>query len=157
MEKSVKLKNFFVNFFSVISKAEERAVSSFSNDELTPKEMHLITATCVTKEKKKNNFTNIAKLLGITLGTLTTSFNRLAKKGFLSKVPSLKDKRIYYIEPSENAVAMYHEFTNFHMKMVDGIVTTLEPAQLDILINSLEKLDTFFRKVKEEYKKERVR
>jgi DNA-binding MarR family transcriptional regulator len=39
--------------------------------------------------------TNISKILGITLGTLTTNIDRLCEKGYVSRDKSEKDKRIF--------------------------------------------------------------
>ena len=146
-----KLHDFFINCFYSILSTEERALESFSKGELTLKEIHFIAAVFRTKIAGKNNFSTIARILRVTLGTLTTSFARLEKKGYLTKTQHETDKRVFFIEPTEKADRIHVEHEKFHDKMMRGIVESVSEEKMDELIESLEKLDKFFKGIRAEY------
>ncbi|MCL2556773.1 MAG: hypothetical protein FWE03_07165 [Firmicutes bacterium] len=146
--KKEKIKDFFIKCFYSIIHAEEKVLESVSSGKLTTNEVHLISAVFRAKAVGKNTFSIIAKMLDVTLGTLTTSFNRLAKKGYLKKVPHEIDKRKFYIEPSDLAIAIHNEHVAFHDKMFSGIINSISEDQLEIVIDSLEKLNKFFMQLK---------
>ena len=146
-----KLQDFFISSFYSILSTEEKALEAFSQGELSLKEIHLIAAVFRTKTARKNNFSTVARVLNITLGTLTTSFSRLQKKGYLKKVPHETDKRIFYIEPTEKAEIIHAEHAIFHEKMMAGIVGSISEEQMEGLIESLTKLDSYFKSLRAEY------
>jgi DNA-binding MarR family transcriptional regulator len=145
--KNEKLNDFFVTCFYSILNAEERALESISNGKLSLKEIHVIEAVFKAKATGENNFSNIAKLLGVTLGTLTTSFSKLEEKGYLLKEQHKGDKRVYYIEPTRLAGLINDEHTAFHKKMMEGIIDTVTEEEFGHIIAALGKLNEFFNKL----------
>ena len=140
-----KLNDFLVSCFYSILWAEEKALGPVSNNTLSIKEIHVIDAVCKAKTKNKNTFSHIANILNITLGTLTTSFARLQRKGYLAKRQDATDKRVYFIEPTELGIFINKKHDEFHKKMVEGIIELLPEKELDNLVSSLGVLETFFR------------
>ena len=148
MDSKEKINEFFVNCFYSILGAEERAMEAISNGKLSLKEIHLIDAVFKCKASGENNFSNIAKLLGITLGTLTTSFSRLEEKGYLIKEQHKNDKRVYYIEPTRLAELINDEHAAFHQDMVNGIIELLSESELQHLLGALDILEKFFNEIR---------
>jgi len=148
--KKEQIKDFFIKCFYSIIHTEEVVLNSVSSGALTINEVHLISAVFRAKAAGKNTFSIIAKMLGVTLGTLTTSFTRLAKKGYLLRVPHETDKRKFYIVPTDLAEEINKEHIAFHDKMFDGIIGSISEEQLGIVIDSLEKLNDFFIKLRNE-------
>ena len=144
MTNKEELNNFFEICFTSILRVEERALESITNSKLTIKEIHFIEAVFRAKARGENCFSTIAAFLGITIGTLTSSFARLEKKGYLIKEQDPHDKRIFYIVPTRLAELINKEHTRFHEKMVDSIVKLLSETQLDELVRALKNLETFF-------------
>ncbi len=142
-----KLNAFFVNCFYTILSAEERALESISNGKLSLKEIHVIEAVFKAKDEGENgnNFSAVAKILGVTLGTLTVSFSRLEKKGYLYKRRDENDKRVYYIEPTRLAALINDEHTAFHQKMIGDVIENLSPDEIEHLTAALKTLDRFFK------------
>lgn len=138
---------FFTSCFYSIMSAEERNLEAITNGTLTLKEIHLLEAVFKCVETGDNNFSAVAKRLGVTLGTLTTSFNKLEKKGYLKKTRDEKDRRVFYIEPTELASFINDEHEKFHKKMVDDIVSVLTEDEQEHLASALKQLDAFFAKV----------
>ena len=142
-----KLNEFFVNCFYSILNAEERVMESITNGKLSLKEIHVIDAVFRARLTGENNFSTIAKVLGVTLGTFTTSFSKLEEKGYLIKEQFKDDKRIYYVEPTRLAKLINDEHTAFHQKMMQGIMDTVTEKELENIIVALGKLSEFFNKL----------
>ena len=147
-----KLNAFLVNCFYSILSAEERALEPLSGGQLSLKEIHVIEAVFLTKKIGENNFSSIAKRLGVTLGTLTASFSRLEKKGCLYKVRAESDKRIYYIELTPLGLRINEVHTEFHKQMVEEIVGCVSKKELHHLVSALGTLDRFFSAAQEQGK-----
>ena len=148
MTNKEELNKFFVSCFNSILRAEEKALETITNGTLSIKEIHFIEAVFKARELGENCFSTIASYLGITVGTLTSSFSRLEKKGYLAKVQDKDDKRIFYIVPTRLAELIEKEHAAFHAKMIDNVIDTFSDRGINELVTSLKKLATFF----EEYK-----
>jgi len=140
-----KLNEFFVSCFYSILWAEEKALDPISNGTLSIKEIHVIEAAYKAKQQWKNTFSHIASILNITLGTLTSSFARLERKGYLTKRQDDNDKRVYYIELTELGKFVNDKHIEFHKRMIEGIIKLLPENELDSLVSSLASLETFFK------------
>ncbi|MDR1698083.1 MAG: MarR family transcriptional regulator [Erysipelotrichaceae bacterium] len=144
MESKNKLNSFFVDCFYSILRAEERVLSNLSQRKLSLKEIHVIDAVFCERKVHRNSFSNIAKTLGITLGTLTTSFNRLERKGYLMKKRDETDKRIFYIDLTPLGELINEEHLRFHDTIVDQITKRLDQKELDCLTKALDILNKYF-------------
>jgi len=144
MKQKEKLNEFFVSCFYSILDAEQKALASISDGKLSLKEIHVIEAVYKAKAVGKNTFSYIASILNIVLGTLTTSYTRLEEKGFLTKRQDKKDKRVFYIEPTQLGEFVNTKHNEWHQRMVDGIMKTVPAKDLDNLISALDVLTKFF-------------
>jgi len=142
MANKDRIKDFFVNLFYDILSMAEKKIETITEGEITLKEMRVIDA--VHKTAGNSNFTNVAKTLGVTLGTLTIAYTRLEKKGYLYKLQDEGDKRIFYIEPTPHGAEMYKQYKMFHEKMFEGINNTLSDSQMDNMVDALQKLSRYF-------------
>jgi DNA-binding MarR family transcriptional regulator len=141
-----ELKHFFISCFYSILNAEERALESISNGKLSSKEVHVIGAVFKSLETEENNFSEVARILGITLGTLTAAFSRLEKKGYLYKKQDAKDKRIFHIYPTRLAELVHIEHMNFHENMIEDIMKDMKEDDLSTVVKALKTIEKFFDK-----------
>ena len=142
-----ELNTFFVGCFYSILGAEEKYLESITNGKVTLKEIHLIEAVFQSMETGENNFSTIAKKLKITLGTLTTAFAKLEKKGYLIKEQDKKDKRVFYVVPTRLAEFINLEHMKFHEKLIDSVTRILDTEEQQHLANALKHLKIFFDEV----------
>jgi len=140
------LNDFMVDIFYSILNKEEKDLEYLSNGKLTMREIHVIEAVFKTLKTKTNTFSGIASLLKISLGTLTESFNRLQKKGYLTKEQDQTDKRIFYIVPTPIAQMVNDEHTKWHKKLIDNIITTVPDEILADFIGAMQKLGEHLKK-----------
>ena len=87
----------------------------------------------------------IAKKLSVTVGTLTIAMNSLVKKGYVLRERGQEDRRVVYISLSEKGRRAYEHHSRFHQEMINGVISALEPDEINALVKALEKLNQWFR------------
>ena len=102
--------------------------------------MHVLEAIGMTSR----TMTEVAEQIGITVGTLTTSINRLVKKGYVLRKRSEEDRRFVQIELSHKGRLAYRVHEAFHKKMVTTMTDKLSEEDNEVLIESLRRLSNFF-------------
>ena len=80
MDTYAALNDVLVNLFRDIMELEEQAIITQEYQDITNNDMHVIEAIGVGEPK---NMSTIAKLLSVTVGTLTIAMNSLVKKGYV--------------------------------------------------------------------------
>ena len=108
---------------------------------LTLKECHTIDVIYNTMRTKNNTSSNIAKLLGITLGTLTTNIDRLCEKGYVSRDKSDKDKRITVINLTELGMTIRKKHELSHKKLIRSAIEKLSTSEKVSLMNAINKIE----------------
>ena len=89
--------------------------------------------------------TNIAKRLRITVGTLTTSTNRLVEKGFANRRREEEDKRKVIVGLTSKAHDVLKIHDKFHDEMLDAVFADMKLEEDELLMQSLENLSEYFK------------
>ncbi|MFI3252184.1 MAG: MarR family transcriptional regulator [bacterium] len=105
-------------------------------------EVHVIEAIDKVEVKTMGN---IARKLRVTLGTLTTSMDRLVKKGFVKRVYDENDRRKVLIELLDDGIEVLKEHTKFHEEMLEKLFLDTTIQEDELLINSLNNISQFFK------------
>ena len=101
MDTYQTLNEVLVNLFRDIMDIEQKAIITEEYKDLTNNDMHVIEAIG-TEEPK--NMSTIARLLSVTVGTLTIAMNSLVKKGYVIRQRGTVDRREVYISLSEKGI-----------------------------------------------------
>lgn len=119
----VKLEEIFLkkNKFNDISIKELRTIEAINNSTI-------------------RNMGNIAKKLGITVGTLTVCITNLEKKGYVRREKSLKDRRIVNIKLTEKSKIMLKIHRKFREEIMIDVLINLTNQEKEVLSNSLNSL-----------------
>ena len=141
------LNNALVNLFRDVMDLEEHAIITSEYNDITNKDMHVIEAVGLGEPK---NMTAIAKLLSVTVGTLTIAMNSLVKKGYVNRERGKEDRRVVYISLSEKGKRAYQHHEKFHRHMIDEILKDLTEEETEALVRSLSKLEQWFRRFQED-------
>lgn len=80
----------------------------------------------------------IADLLGITRPSVTHRINELEKKGYVVKTQSEKDKRIFYLNISDECAEYYKSFETADMKVADKFIEKYGEENLEKLCEWLD-------------------
>jgi len=141
-----KLNYFFVHIFNQILSWEESSFKEMGLSDLSLRELYVIEAVCYLKENGENKMSSIAKYLSITPGSLTTSVNTLVKKGNLEREDDPDDRRVVLIVPTKRADRVNKIHADIHSAMIDEVGKAANNNEVDVLVNTLEKLSIFFAK-----------
>lgn len=147
MERYDVFHDILVNLFQEIMDIEEKALITAEFKNISVNDMHIIEAIGTGEPK---NMSTVAKLMSVTVGTLTIAINNLVKKGYVSRVRSEEDRRVVLIFLTEKGKRAYQHHREFHDGMVKALVEGLDEGQQKILMKSLLNLRTFF----DSYKKD---
>lgn len=143
-------KEILVNFLSTklmdILKIEE-LLSLGRPDSVSFKEIHVIEAAVrAMKGDAPARATDIARILRVAPGTLTSSMDSLEKKGYLKRTRDEIDRRgvrVALTDSGKNAQALHQEFYN---ELADEILTEMSTEEAQILMRGIESLQNYFEK-----------
>lgn len=142
MSKTKDLVNeLLVEVFNHILSIEEKTLKS-AGVELSMTEIHVLEAI---KNTNPPTMSNIAQTLRITVGTLTTSIHTLVKKDYVIRKRGVEDKRVVFIELTEDAIKALEIHDSFHEDMIESIFKDLNIEEDEVLIKSLEKVSEYFK------------
>ncbi len=89
--------------------------------------------------------TNIAKKVRVTVGTLTTSINRLVEKGYVTRYREEEDKRKVLIALTHKAKEVLRIHDSFHDEMIDSVITDMNLEEDEVLMQSLTNIRDYFK------------
>lgn len=142
MQKETSVVNeLLVKIFNEILQIEEKTLKSGYFSDLSVREMHTIEAI---GSKSKRMMSEVAQDLGITVGTLTTSINRLIKKGYVERSRIEEDRRVVLVELTKKGKVANRLHERFHNEMVKEMMDGLLDDEKEVLIRSLNKLNNYF-------------
>jgi Transcriptional regulators len=144
-ELSSVINEVLVDLFNDILNIEHKALSATKFKDLSISEIHTIEA--VTYQER--TMSEVARNLNITTGTLTIAINNLVNKGYVKRKRNEDDRRVVLVSLTQSGKVVFRIHKKFHDDMVKATIEGLNPNEQELLINSLSKLNKFFR---EKYK-----
>ena len=141
-----------VILFNNVMDTEAKAIITEEFKDITNNDMHIIEAVGIEEPRRMSE---IAKRLGVTVGTLTTNMNSLEDKGYIVRERSKTDKRVVLVVLTPKGKKAYYHHKDFHKDMIKAIVNGLDEEEMKVMIKCLLNLGNFFKKL--EGKKEQDR
>lgn len=141
------INDILVHLFNEIWELEKDAIITEEYKDISNNDMHIIEAIGLGND---STMSAVAKKLGITAGSLTTSINSLVNKKYVVRERSESDRRVVYIRLSNKGKKAYHHHEEFHMQMTEAVIKKLDENEIPILLKTLEGLSDFFRGYKAE-------
>ncbi|HJB94235.1 MAG TPA: MarR family transcriptional regulator [Candidatus Mediterraneibacter intestinigallinarum] len=142
MDPHETINDILVNLFNEILKLEEEAIITDEFKDITNNDMHIIEAVGLSGE---NTMSVVAKKLGITAGSLTTSVNSLVNKKYVKRQRSEEDRRVVFIKLTEKGKRAYEHHREYHRQMTEAVISRLDENEVPVLIKTLTGLSDFFR------------
>lgn len=139
-----QINSFLVSNFNNILRWEHRVLSGAFEGRLSVSEFHVIEAVVTSMETSENTMGEVARRLGVTVGTLTTAVKTLTQKGFLTREKGSADRRTVWLFPTAAALEANNFHSDFHKRMVSGIMDCLDHNQLLTLASALSVLNGWF-------------
>ena len=136
------INDVLVNLFNEILKLEEEVIITDEFKDITNSDMHIIEAVGLSGE---NTMSVVAKKLGITAGSLTTSVNSLVNKKYVTRQRSDEDRRVVFLKLTDKGKRAYEHHREYHSQMTEAVISRLDEEEVPVLIKSLTGLSEFFR------------
>lgn len=140
---TVIINELLVELFNDVLQIEEYSLKNGPISDLSITEVHTIEAIGMYDEKPMSE---IAQILKITVGTLTTAINKLIKKEYVQRKRIEEDRRVVLIKLTKRGKLAYRIHEKFHKDMVNTAIEGLDEEQEKILINALTEINVFFKK-----------
>jgi len=109
--------------------------------ELSMNEVHVLEAILKTGEP---TMSNISRKLRVTVGTLTTSINRLVEKGYVDRKREKEDKRKVIVSLTTKAYETIKIHDDFHDDMISAVIKDMNLHEDEVLIRSLQNISDYF-------------
>lgn len=135
------INKFLVDIWTRINKIEERSLTAGLGDKISITEIHIIEKIGANQPSRMSS---IAKLLGITLATLTIACDKLENKGLVQRIRDESDKRVVNISLTPRGETVYAYHKSFHERMISAALSDLSDHETALLASSLKKLQAFF-------------
>ncbi|MFW5894710.1 MAG: MarR family winged helix-turn-helix transcriptional regulator [Bacillota bacterium] len=135
------INELLVEVFNHILRIEQQHMRE-KGIKLSMNEIHVLEAI---QKSDEATMSNIAKRLHVTVGTLTTSINRLVNKGYCERYQTKEDRRKVFIRLTKNGKHVLEVHREFHEEMIDAVIEDLKLEDNALLIESLEKLSDYFK------------
>ncbi len=145
-DKLVQINKILVEVYDDVNRIEEYTIKNGAFSDISITEIHTIEAVGLYGTK---TMSEIASVLEITMGTLTTAVDKLIKKGYLERKRSNTDRRIVNVSLSKRGKLAYRIHEKFHLDMVQRIMMDFTQEEEEILLTALSKLNYH---LKETYK-----
>ncbi|MGL4789970.1 MAG: MarR family winged helix-turn-helix transcriptional regulator [Anaerotignaceae bacterium] len=143
MTETIKVVNeLLVDIYNDILIIEESAFKSGQFDDVSIKEVHTIEAIGLHDVKSMGE---VAKILKITVGTLTVAVNNLVKKGYVERYRCENDRRVVKVGLTKKGRLLHRVHKHFHMEMVNNSIKGLEPEEHLVLVKALSRLNKFLK------------
>ncbi|HAJ69829.1 MAG: MarR family winged helix-turn-helix transcriptional regulator [Alkalibacterium sp.] len=124
---------------------EERTLQMSQFKDVSIKEMHTIDAIGMYQE---HTTSEVAKKLGITVGTLTVSVNNLVRKDYVKRVRSEIDRRVVKLALTNRGRLLYRVHDKFHRDMVKETINEMGEKESEVLMLGLKNLHRFLERTK---------
>ncbi|WP_026882046.1 MarR family winged helix-turn-helix transcriptional regulator [Clostridium akagii] len=146
MERSLTVMNeLMIDIFNDILTIEQSDLKKGYFKDLSITEIHTIEAIGMYVPR---NMSEVARDIGITLGTLTTAVSNLVKKGYVERKKSENDRRVVNIDLTKKGKLAYRIHAKFHRDIIRETIDGLDEKEKNTLVNVLEKLNF---SIKEKY------
>lgn len=120
-----------------LGEMEEQAKEYFDLKDLTLTQMHYLE---VISQLGNPNITELASALQLTKPTVTVGIDKLIERNYVYKVPSDDDRRNSHLHLTDKGQQINAMHAYAHERFSELIAETLEPHEIETLVQILEKL-----------------
>ena len=129
-----------VSIFEKVLVAEEKSLQKGYFSNLSLAEMHTLDAIGPYEAR---TMTETAQILGITVGTLTVSVDRLVKKGFVERRRDVEDRRVVRISLTRDGKLAARMHGKFHKVLAKHILEPYTDEEQELLLSLVKEVDEY--------------
>lgn len=147
MAVSEQFSMFLVDVWSRINKIEEHALANGLESDISSTEINIIAKIA---DNPCARMSDAARLIGVTLATLTVACDKLESKGLIERTRDRNDRRVVNVSLTPKGIAAYEFHRQFHANMFASVLSVLSPEEERIFARCLDKLQNFIDALPEE-------
>lgn len=141
MDREIKrISDLFSNLCGTVAKLEAEEVLRESSNDISVTEIHTLTAIGTGRPR---TMTHVANILDISVSTLTTSVNRLVKKGYVERLRDENDRRIVKIHLTERGTLAVKAHDDFLERLISGAMAQIPQENREVLMSAMDNIDNF--------------
>lgn len=141
MDSEQILYELFSDIFYRILNIEEKQLRALGVV-LTVNEVHILQEI---RKSNKKTMTDVARRLRVTLGTLTTSIERLVMKGYVTRKSDVKDRRKVLLNLTSPAMQVISLHNQFYKELVEGLHLDKEIDKQESFLQTLQDMNEYFK------------
>lgn len=139
-DREQRMADSLVSIFEKVLVAEEKSLQKDYFNNLSLAEMHTLDAIGPYESR---TMTETAQILGITVGTLTVSVDRLVKKGYVDRCRDEKDRRVVRISLTREGKLAARMHGKFHKVLAKHILEPYTDTEQDLLISLVADVEDY--------------
>lgn len=140
-DREQKMAEDLVSIFEKVLVAEEKSLQKgYFNNNLSLAEMHTLDAIGPYESR---TMTETAQILGITVGTLTVSVDRLVKKGFVLRRRDDDDRRVVRISLTRDGKLAARMHGKFHKVLAKHILEPYNEQEQELLAGLVSEINDY--------------
>ena len=125
------------NLSFMMEKYEEKALNNEELTSLTGKQINYID---IINEFNEPTFSQIAETLNVTKPTVTIAIDNLISRGYIKKIQSEKDRRVYHLRLTDKGKKVVKLHNKCHREFANKISNCLSPEETKNLVGILKKV-----------------
>lgn len=128
------------NTYYGINRIEEEELKKSRFKDLTVKEMHAIDAITMYDHL---TVSQVAEKLHLSRATVTTTVDRLVKKGYAKRIRDEHDRRVVRLKLTSKGRLLYRSYHAYHNMMVKSFLENLDEQELKTVHQAFKNLEKF--------------
>lgn len=146
-QKLQELINRYIRVSFSVTKKAELLIKDEIGDDLTYDQHYTLRYI-----KQRNNCTSseLAEVFAVNKSAITAIITRLADKGLIKRTRDETDRRVVYLNLTDNGHALFNQCEQRVQTLVEGFITKFNDEEINNFIETYEKLETLLNDIKED-------
>lgn len=137
MDEKKELTKIVEKISNILGEIEDEAFSKGELSAFTVKQIYYLD---VISRTDKPTVSQLAEKLDVSKPTVTVALKKFIKRGYLRKIQSKSDRRVFFIELTEEGKKLVEIHENAHKDFACKIIQNLDDSETQQLIKIFSKL-----------------
>jgi len=126
-------------------KRGEALVRDEIGEQLTTDQLYILR---YINQRQKVTTTELADVFCVHKSAITAMITRLTEKGLIGRTPDLQDRRIIYLNLTQEGKELFHKLQDKVFKIINALITQFEADEIKQFIRTYEKLAKILREMR---------
>lgn len=126
-------------------KRGEALVRDEIGEELTTDQLYILR---YINQKQRVTTTELADVFCVQKSAITAMIARLVEKGLIGRTQDLQDRRIIYLNLTQEGKELFHKLQNKVFKIINALISKFDAEEIKRFIQTYEKLSKILREMR---------